>query len=870
MLINLRKKHINFFIVLAFLLFSIGNVLAASKNSQLKVSNGPPPGFEDINSSEVIFVNVYYKNNFIATTKAIVENRKIKLYDVESIISKLPEIKEDRVEEVSLKLGSYSGFNTIYSCYPEKKDRCNMLPTDSIVVIYNPNIFTVEVVTNGDIFVKKEREESYLDPQSNNFSQFFKFNAIGYRKDVKRKLNASYPTGTMLSESKDNEKIYDIYLNSKTSLAGVTLNSDLNYISNKDNMFFDNNYIIKYFEKYSLQAGEFITSDLRSLSQASLLGVSFKSSLNRRRYNSEIFSSPLSVFLNYRSVVNIKKDGRMYSSKYYDSGNQKLITDELPSGSYNVEIEIVEPNGNKRTEYQFFSKNNQLPPDDQSFYWFEAGALQKMDTSFYVLWNNDNKMFNKYTNKYVFRGGTFQKISQDIGIGTNLVLNNDISAIETFLEQYGKIFNIRLSGAVDTQRDFSYTLYGDMTNSDKYSVYLNFTKSYLTKKNLNDYALVYRPIGSYNMQLGGGFKYFFGRNYNSIGLVGSYLKDGKKEEVYAFGPELEFNLNYINNLPTRVTLTGYKTDRDYQFLLNFYVNFSVKNLQLYHNSTYRANRDGVSDKNTQENYDNSTALTLQDGGIFDNNARMTARYDEFNKIGTTTGEAEYKSEYGRFLATASNNELVSQQTLNYSTIFAFNKDSLLFGGREPKDSAVSVKLDGGDKNTIYDIYVNQNRADYIKGNSTRIVPLSSFDEYKITLQPRDTNRSYLETIKSDVITLYPGSVETVKYEAKPSFVLIGYLNDKNGNPIKYKKVKGEIDETITDEEGYFQLTVLPGEEVKVLDYYNPINSIGKIKYKLVSSFEPIKKTIGLRDYSMFEIEKNLEKSIIFIDSVIPY
>ncbi|MDR2902276.1 MAG: TcfC E-set like domain-containing protein [Lactobacillales bacterium] len=792
------------------------HAFAAPQKVFLKTTEAPPPGFEKIEEQE-ININVYYQKDFVAQVKVIANGNKIRLLDPAPIIKNLPPIKPEKENAVIKELQKTHPFNSRYSCYPEKKQECGMMLTPLVAYAYNPATLTMEIFANNDIFIKPGRKINYLKPQDDAFSQYFKFNAAGYWSDRKNPgLDGGYIAAPM-SYSANSDDLYNVTVNSKTLFLGYTLNADLNYINERQNPFLDNIALIKYYEKSDLKIGEFNTQDFRTLNQANVLGVSLISSVNRRKNDPVTFSSPISIYLNYRSTINLIKDGRIYSSRAYEAGSQELDTQSLPFGSYNLEIEIIEPNGNIRRERRFFVKNGELPPPDEFNYWLEFGAVQKHNGN-YNFYYDESKMFNTYENDYLIRGGIYKGISKSTALGSNLVLNKDISAAEVFAEYFGARILFKSGVGADTDGNYGYNVYAQYGDNKRVMFYASWTQNFL-KDIRQTQKEAYQPIASYAKSGDMNLKYYFRDGLDSIGIRGSYYKNITDEETYLIGPELELNFNDIKNTNMRVTLSAYRTNRDYQGMLTLSLNFNSKHVQIYNNSNYHISKDrSTNDKKTQDGFDSSTAVTLQDGGIWDEDARLTFRYDDVNDIETKGAELDFRNNYGRLLASSSMNSHINQYSVNFTSTFAFDKENILFGGKEQNDSAIAVEVSGADKESIFDIYANQYKVDSVTGESMTIVTLNSFDEYSIALYPQNTSQGYVESTTKSTIALYPGSMNTVKYRAKSTAILVGTLYDTSGNILKNARIKGEVDETRTDADGTFQMLVVLGEELAIVDW----------------------------------------------------
>ena len=67
--------------------------------------------------------------------------------------------------------------------------------------------------------------------------------------------------------------------------------------------------------------------------QSRMYGFGVGSQLDSRADGDQIAGAPLVVFLAHRSQVDILRDGRLLSSRFYDAGNQTLDTAYLPQGA---------------------------------------------------------------------------------------------------------------------------------------------------------------------------------------------------------------------------------------------------------------------------------------------------------------------------------------------------------------------------------------------------------------------------------------------------------------------------------------------------------------------------------------------------------
>jgi len=498
----------------------------------------------------------------------------------------------------------------------------------------------------------------------------------------------------------------------------------------------------------------------------------------------------------------------------YDQGIQKLDTTRLPLGSYNVEIEIVDPGGKTRTETRFVVKRSELPLNDQPYLWFDFGALEETPER--------KTTIQRFEKEFIARAGTFRKISDFYGVGGNIILNSDVSVAEGFTEYFRKNWRTRAGFAGTTKKDYVYDFFYLFDKEPWISNFSWRQSFYNSDEYKSDKIYLYKPITSTSKQLTFDIKWLFLKGTGDIGLFSSYSKRLDKEN-YSYGPKLRFNIfKKIRGLTGTLELSAFQTDLEQQFFVNLLFNYNKGRWQVF-NSTrydYRENDDSGSAnyKNTNETWNTDTSLTWQDGDLLEDDLRLVARYNKNDGLVTTETKMDFKSNYGRITGSTRNNRNNNDKTITFDTNVAYSEGKIAYGGKNVRKSMVVVQIEGDNKTSSYDIYINSVKKQKIKVGKTKVIPLIAFREYFIYLKPRDGNTTHID-LKPKKVVLYPGTMVYLKYEAKNMGVLLSTLYDKYGRPMKNTEIRGEMGSTITDETGYFQMDVLLGEELEINGKY---------------------------------------------------
>ena len=92
------------------------------------------------------------------------------------------------------------------------------------------------------------------------------------------------------------------------------------------------------------------------------------------------------------------------------------------------------------------------------------------------------------------------------------------------------------------------------------------------------------------------------------------------------------------------------------------------------------------------------------------------------------------------------------------------------------------------------------------GNSRTTVPLNPYANYQVSILPRGDSLHDYDPVSKEV-TLYPGNVETVSFNAIKQQVLLGKLVDQNGDPLANYSLGDGDRISRTDEFGLFQIRV---------------------------------------------------------------
>jgi outer membrane usher protein FimD/PapC len=94
--------------------------------------------------------------------------------------------------------------------------------------------------------------------------------------------------------------------------------------------------------------------------------------------------------------------------------------------------------------------------------------------------------------------------------------------------------------------------------------------------------------------------------------------------------------------------------------------------------------------------------------------------------------------------------------------------------------------------------------------------LAPYKRYEIAIKPASSDQP-LASVQASVreVTLYPGNVQTLRWNVEPITVVFGRLVDAAGAPVANAAIDGAVGTAETDSQGYFQAEINKQKSLKV-------------------------------------------------------
>lgn len=819
-----------FIVVISFFLFINLNIYAQdNEDFKYKTDDKPPAGFEDLlNDTNYGYIDIYFVNKYIGTFQSEYNIETITFYDYEKIFDLLSkEVTFINKEKIKNILSKPLPVNSQYIC--EEINKCENLNPEIIGLVFDRRNLSSKFYINYDHVLEEKIDYNKLLPNStsrNSYLQSFNFNFF---------------------KNQDSDLVYSLLGNSTYAYKEHRIKST--WLQNQDNFLISQFYYgndsngkttrLGYINSSSF--GYTFTPNLR------MLGLEYSTSINTRKDLQTEFSEPIPIFLNERAAVKILVNGELIYSEYFEAGNQIINTTNFPSGSYNLNIEIIEDNGNTRKLQKFFVKSISIPPKDEDLFYFNFGYLEADELN---IFNNteeyENSTFPNIENDLFFKFGHSTRWNSQTAIYNEVLYQADNYLYNPTFYYLGNGYEIRSSFMLGNNNakgltfDFNMPFYdknislflryiNDNNNKFSSSEGLNISASY--SMNLNDYG---------SLSFFGNYEKSFVNNFNNKTYTLSYRNNfyqttkgslnfnfdiSKNNNETFINLGFTYNFNSSNNLNFRTTPNWRKREEgnDYNITNSLIYNKNNKQVEYSNNITTNNSKDS---KN-----------------ILMNNIISDQRY----------GNATFDINYN--YSDKQNKQLSLLGSLN--TNVGTDGKNYTFGGKRRLESGIIIDLSDYNLEDDFQLYINNIPTDRIKSSKVTFIPLNPYSEYIIYLKSLSNDNFIKVRSKRELVTLYPGNIQTLEWDIDRIQLITGQLFDQYGNIIKSKTVYSNSNKTFTDEFGFFQLEVTDVDD-KIwveFDKNDCVFNFNKIKREDIMYFDEVICNYNSNFNRNIEIEK---------------
>ena len=756
----------------------------AQSNESIFEESGIPEGFEWLAAPQLTIVDVYYGGRYLDSLKAIYTPSTLEFDDPAYLASLVPSIKDRNLLKNAIS-GPLDRHDTLVC---KENQTCEALNPDVAGIVFDEAHFRVRLEVNQQLLDQpKPFARRYL-PESSSGTSFLQTGNLlftGYRGDTSQETWTFFGRSLFAVQESNVESLWDYDRDRDMSIRTLSLNHDKEGFAYSAGLLQNRGFGLSFSAEHAV------------------LGARFGTSLRTLEDNGLTQSSRLEVFRTNRGRVEVFRDGRLIHSEFQEAGNQLINTNTFPSGAYNITIKLYEGENLLQEEERFFVKTSFLPPQDAPQYFVEAGKpVSRMS----------EKTWPERQHGGLIRTGYSQRTGENSSLSLAIAGTDREALSELSWLWLGERHQTALSGMVADRQRYGASAYSYI-NLNPVALNLSYRRLWSDPLDKNpgvkDYQLL--DDGYYQASLSAGMPIGKGnldlrRHY--------YRSDNTHETRIIDGLSFTTPVSRWSDIELRFK-TDLSQDND-QFRLLAGLELRQKldrwENRLTYRTEYNETKTPSGDQKDRDNHYRAETY-WQDKDQYAADMSMNAfaeKQDDRNLLGIGV---HYRGRYLDSSVNMTQTDYDDQATVTawsggINSSVMTNGETLAFGGEGNTESGLLVKLNGHVRGE-FDIYVNGQHRGYSRiGNST-LINLPAFESYRVFIRPR--GEGYFEFNEREMeFALYPGNVQSVAWNIEQVFVMIGQLEDKDGQPIALAELNGVRGIAQTDAEGIFQARIRSG------------------------------------------------------------
>lgn len=770
----------------ALIALAIGGALTApafGAGSGTITMAGAPAGFADLEQPREILVDLYFGNRRIGEAWIVARPGTIKFRDASSVLKLIPNLKPS--PELAARLAAELEDHAGRACPPTGAQQCGKLEPASIGAIFAEDRFRLDLFVNPAFLDVADHAGDYLPTPAAPFSLT---SAIGGAI-----AGASTGPTTYNFQNRTIFGFRNARIRSDSSVA-----SDVGFVLDDLVAEVDT-------RRHRFSGGLFWAPGVDFTGRRRIAGFGVSTQFDTREDSKSLEATPLILFLGQPSRVEILIDGRLVTSASYEAGNRAIDSSNLPSGSYPLVLRVREPGGNVREERRFFVKNAEIAPVGQPVYYAYAGLLANtrrnrpvsLSKSLYYQIGAARRLNDSFALDAAILGTEDKPIAQVGGWFISDLARVRAAALASLDGDKGLLLQVgsagfgRLNFNFDLRRVWS-ARGGPLIPLPTYAD--NFGSSPLTGAQLSS--------GSY-AQATGSVTYSIGTAL--LGLTGSYRRDRGFKPDYSIGPSVSWPVVNRGGFQLILTADAQRSRRSSAAFAGFRVLYTAGGYSTLGSAGFATLKSEGGRRTARQ----VGSLSAQWFHADEDRTQIALEGAVQRDVETTVARASAQAHTQLGNARA---ELLhslegrggTQYGLTFQTGLAVGGRAVEVGGRDLDQSAIIATLDGAATNAAFDVLVDEVPRGRLGAGSRLPIFLEAYRSYQLRLRPVSGSPVAYDSAPRTV-TLYPGNVEQVRWQADPLVTLFGQAVDSDLVPIADASIAIARGIGQTDAQGYFQV-----------------------------------------------------------------
>jgi Mat/Ecp fimbriae outer membrane usher protein len=769
--------------------FIIGGTAQAHDRSSFSTS--APAGFEALAGERELVLDAYYGGRKLGAVQVKFSPGQVRVIDPEGLAGLIPDVAL-KAELVRFLSGALPA-NVALACGHSKNVECGVLPAGHYGVIVDEERFRLDIFVSSDLLVKPDPKAAQFLPAPENEPALVSLFGL-----------------TASGSSRGGETIH-LQNRSIASLGAMRLRSDSS-VATDIGLTFDNLTLEADRGDWRYAGGLFWAPGGDLIGRRKIIGVGVSTQLDTRQNKEELLGTPVSIFLQQPAKVDLIIDGRIVSSHIYPAGNRLVDTTALPDGSYDLVVRIQEDGRPPKQDQRFFSKGSIMAPEGRPLYSIVAGMLP-----------SSRRGLSLDGGTFFYEASAAYRLSTALGLDASILGTQDKAMLQGGAIYHLPWAQVRLAGLISSSADYGGVIRVSSMGKGPFSF------SFDLRKVVSDNGGPLLPVtvsnGTFSEEPETGFGdqgsyaqalsilgYRFGQA--NVRLTGLYRRNGSEKANYSVGAAIDLPVVRTGRFDIVLQADVRRTERDFASFIGARFLINRGNLAFSGSSGFRhqSEHPGANDQLVGEV---QAAWYQETAGHSQLAADVAAGRD-------LDGSYARASAYARTPLVNARADLLQQFEDHRNTQYAvmvdggivLNNSGIGIAGRDMNDTALMVKVRGGEAGHAFDVLVDEVARGSVADGDRLALFLEPYKTYNVRLRPRGTGMSSFDTAFKSV-TLYPGNVAEMEWIATPLFILFGRAVDPNGMPIGDADIVGSHGIGRSDVQGYFQIETNSNDKLRL-------------------------------------------------------
>ena len=416
-------------------------------------------------------------------------------------------------------------------------------------------------------------------------------------------------------------------------------------------------------------------------------------------------------------------------------------------------------------------------------------------------------------NEPAVHGGTTHRLTESLGLGSDLILSlpEQILEISAFYLASFSTFSLSTLGAADGTVGVSLNAYGLL---DRFSYGVSGRQIWADDHGPTDRAsepLSLASAGSTRLDLS--LNYAF-RSGPRLGFRASWYRRDGADGHYGFGPTLFLPLPPLFRSRLDLMAEATRTQEETRAVVRLRMLFDSPSYTISSEHGYVAGfGDGHS---SQTGMLSRVDAFWKDDDLVQGDLRAGGGVAREFGDDSLRAQADYSGPHGRALGQVEHRLGDDGNTLygaNAQVNVVGNGDRVAWGGENAYSSGVVIVVEG-DAAASFSILVNERPHGTVTVGQRIPLMLPEYEIYEIRLQAIDAPSVRFDA-SARTVSLFRGTIKTLKWQVEPIFVVFGRLLDAGGRPVTDAVLEGGLELGSSDAHGYFQLEVAGATHLQV-------------------------------------------------------